>query len=99
MGALKIVQREINLRAIDANVRIVCESQADAVVESKDELAVRHMVLKTLRPGQLRRGLLAAVESQRRLQRRDGLRTRIVDTHEGKKHRSKKRTQPSHRAP
>ena len=45
------------------NVRIVGESEADAVIESKDELAVRHMILQPLRGGQLRRGLLAAVES------------------------------------
>jgi len=46
--AAKIVEREINLRVIDVNIRIVGKSKADAVVEGENELAVGDVILEAL---------------------------------------------------
>ncbi|PYU13135.1 MAG: hypothetical protein DMG37_11265 [Acidobacteria bacterium] len=63
MRAAKIVEREINLRAIDVNIRIVGKSKADAVVEGENELAVGDVILEALGPEQRRRSFLAAIKA------------------------------------
>ena len=68
MRAAKIVQGEINLRAIDVDVRIVGEGEANAVVEGEDELAVGDMIFEALRRGQRRRSSLAGLRAERCLE-------------------------------
>jgi len=68
MRAAKIVQGEINLRAIDVDVRIVGEGEANAVVEGEDELAVGDMIFEAPRRGQRRRVSLAGLRAERGLE-------------------------------
>jgi len=41
---MEIVLREIDLRVIDADIRVVGKGQADAVVESENEFTVRDVI-------------------------------------------------------
>jgi len=61
--AAKIVDREINLRAIDVNVRIVGKSKADAVVEGENELAVGDVIPEALGRKKWNRSFLAAIKA------------------------------------
>ena len=61
--AAKIVEGEINLRAVDVNVRIVGEGEANGVVEGENELAIGDVILQTLGRGQWRRNSLASIKS------------------------------------
>ena len=63
MRAAKAVQREVNLRAINVDVCIVRESEANAVVERENELAVGDVSFQTLGRGQRRPGSLAGTEA------------------------------------
>lgn len=61
MRAAETVEREVNLSAIDVNVGIVGERDANAIVDGEDELAVGNVILQTLRTRQRSRELLPAV--------------------------------------
>ena len=85
MRALETIHRKIDLRTIDANVRIVGKSQTDAVVERQNELAVRNVILEPLRRRQLRRGVRPSAEAERRLDGQTGLRVRRSNVEQSKK--------------
>ena len=84
MRAAKIVEREINLRAVDVNVGVVGEGQANAVVEGENELAVGDVILESLGRGQRRGRSLTAIEAKRCIQWRSGLRARRSNAEENK---------------
>lgn len=73
MRAAEIVEGEIDLRAVDVDVRIVGEGQANAVVNSENELAVGYAILQAFRARQGTRELLPAAKAQRCFQWRSGL--------------------------
>ena len=60
MRAAKIVERKVNLKAIDVNVRVIGESQPNAVINGENELAVRDVILQAVRSRQRGRELLPA---------------------------------------
>ena len=60
MRAAKTVQSEVNLGAVDVNVRIVGKGEAYAVVDGENELAVSDVILQTFRSRQRGRELLPA---------------------------------------
>ena len=84
MGAAEIVLREVNLRAINVNVRIVGEGETNAVVESEGEFAVGHVIFEALRRGERRRSSLASVKAQGCLEWGSRLRVRRTNTDEHK---------------
>ena len=49
MRAPKIILREVDLRMVEPNVRVIRKSQANAVIECKNELTAGHVVLQPLR--------------------------------------------------
>ena len=84
MRALETVDREVNLRVIDVHVGVVGESEADAVVESENQLAVGDALLEALRRGQLLREQLPTAES-RALQRPTRLRRQRTSARQNEK--------------
>ena len=48
---MQIVLRKIDLRLVDAHVRVIGQSQANAVVQRENQLAVDDMIPKPLWPG------------------------------------------------
>ena len=65
MRTAKIVEGEVNLRAVDVYVRVVGKSEANAVVDGEDEFAVGDVILHTLRSRQRGRELLVAAKAER----------------------------------
>src|SRR6516162_4514986 len=90
MRAPEAIRGKIDLRTIDANVRIVGKSQADAVVERENDLAVRNVIHESRRPRQLRRGLRPSAEADGVLEGRTRLRVRGSNVEQSKKCRQNK---------
>ena len=86
MRAAKIIESEINLGAVDVNVCIVSEGEANAVVDGEDEFTAGDVILQTLGGGLGAGKFLAAGETQRCLKRRRGLRARRAGANKKKRH-------------
>ena len=99
MRAAKIVLSEVDPGVIEQNIRIVCESQADAIVESENHLPVHDVIFQALRCRQWRCCFLPRAAFVRRFQAWRILPSRRKTTHQKVRHGSEERTERSHQSP
>src|SRR2546421_10287646 len=95
----KIVLREFDLRAIETDVGVVRESQADRVVKSEHELAVGDVVLKALKRGEWGRWFLVRANAQPSFQARRILCSRRDTRNQHQEDYNHEKMHHSHRSP